>query len=336
MANSNTSFDSPWKEVVEIYLPEFIAFFFPEAYDAINWDRGFEFLDQELQQVARDAELGKRFVDKLVKVYLNDGQETWILLHIEIQSQYEQNFAERIYVYNYRIYDKYRRNVVSLVVLGDESENWRPTEFGSKLFGCEIQFTFPSVKLLDFAQVSESLADDVNPFAVVVLAHLTANETRKNQQARFKGKLSLTRRLYRQGLSRQDILNLYRFIDWVIGLPEQLEQDFLEEVRQFEEENRMPYITNAERLGIKQGMQQGMQQGLQQGMQQGMQQGLQQGMQREGANLVLRQLNRRFGSVAGDIEPQIRQLSVEQLEDLGEALLDFATEQDLLNWLNLG
>ena len=98
--------------------------------------------------------------------------------------------------------------------------------------------------------MGDSFADDVNPFAVVVLAHLTANETRKNQQARFKGKLSLTRRLYRQGLSRQDILNLYRFIDWVIGLPEQLEQDFLEEVRQFEEENRMPYITNAERLGI--------------------------------------------------------------------------------------
>ena len=63
---------------------------------------------------------------------------------------------------------------------------------------------------------------------------------------------------------------------------------------------------------------------------------MQQGIQREGANLVLRQLNRRFGSLTGDIEPQIRQLSVEQLEDLGEALLDFATEQDLLNWLNIG
>ena len=264
--------------------------------------------------MVRDAELGKRFVDKLVKVYLKGGQETWILLHIEIQSQYEQNFAERIYVYNYRIFDKYRRNVVSLVVLGDESNSWRPTEYRSKLFGCGIHFTFPSVKLLDFAKASQSLAEDNNPFAVVVLAHLTANQTRKNQQQRFEGKLSLTRRLYRQGFSRQDVLNLYRFIDWVIGLPEQLEQDFLEEVRQFEEENRMPYITNAERLGIKQG--------------------LQQGMQQEGANLILRQLNRRIGSISANFEVRIRALSVEQLEDLGEALLDFSTEQDLLGWLN--
>ena len=129
MTDNNTSFDSPWKEVVETYLPEFIAFFFPEAYAAIDWNQDFQFLDQELQQVVRDAELGKRLVDKLVKVFLHNGQETWILLHIEIQSQYEQNFEERIFIYNYRIYDKYRRNVVSLVVLGDENTAWRPSEF---------------------------------------------------------------------------------------------------------------------------------------------------------------------------------------------------------------
>ena len=57
-------------------------------------------------------------------------------------------------------------------------------------------------------------------------------------------------------------------------------------------------------------------------------------MQREGANLVLRQLNRRIGQVATSIESQVRQLSVEQLEDLGEALLDFENEVDLLNWLS--
>ncbi len=32
----NTSFDSPWKDIVETYLPEFFAFFFPDAYTAIG------------------------------------------------------------------------------------------------------------------------------------------------------------------------------------------------------------------------------------------------------------------------------------------------------------
>ena len=68
----------------------------------------------------------------------------------------------------------------------------------------------------------------------------------------------------------------------------------------------MPYVTNAERFG----------------------------MQKEAVSLVLRQLNRRIGSVPSVAEPQIRELPVDQLEDLAEALLDFSSEQDLLAWLN--
>ena len=96
MTNPRTLFDSPWKEIVETYLPDFMAFFFPSAYSEIDWERGFEFLDSEFRQVVRDAELGKRFVDKLVKLYLIGGEETWVLIHLEIQSQYESTFAERI------------------------------------------------------------------------------------------------------------------------------------------------------------------------------------------------------------------------------------------------
>jgi hypothetical protein len=95
-----------------------------------------------------------------------------------------------------------------------------------------------------------------------------------------------------------------------MSLPKNLEQEFWREIRQLEEETRMPYITSVERLGIEQGM------------------------QREGANLVLRQLNRRLGQVTTIVEKQIRQLSVKQLEDLGEALLDFENEADLLHWLS--
>jgi predicted transposase YdaD len=72
--------------------------------------------------------------------------------------------------------------------------------------------------------------------------------------------------------------------------------------------------------------------GKEEGLQQGKQEGLQQGRQRE-ATLVLRLLNRRLAEVSDNIEAQIRQLPVEQLEDLGEALLDFESEIELVNWL---
>jgi hypothetical protein len=65
--------------------------------------------------------------------------------------------------------------------------------------------------------------------------------------------------LYQQGYQRQDVINLFRFIDWLMSLPKNLEQEFWREIRQLEEETRMPYITSVERLGIEQGIEQGMQ-----------------------------------------------------------------------------
>ena len=55
--------------------------------------------------------------------------------------------------------------------------------------------------------------------------------------------------------------------------------------------------------------------------------------QREAATLVLRQLARRPGQVSPEMRSQIQQLPVAQLEELGEALLDFSSVQDLTNWL---
>ena len=106
MTYPTTEFDTPWKDVLEAYFSDFIAFFFPQAYREIDWSRGFEFLDKELQQVVKDASLGKRLVDKLVKIYRTGGEQAWVLIHIEVQSQQSTDFAERMFVYNYRIYDR--------------------------------------------------------------------------------------------------------------------------------------------------------------------------------------------------------------------------------------
>src|SRR6266536_2257559 len=86
-------YDSPWKDILERYLADFLAFFFPQAHTEIDWAVGYTFLDKELQAVMRDAELGRRLADKLIQVWLRDGAETWVLIHIEVQSQEETDFA---------------------------------------------------------------------------------------------------------------------------------------------------------------------------------------------------------------------------------------------------
>jgi hypothetical protein len=131
-----TPLDSPWKQILESYFPQFMAFFFPEAYSQIDWERGFDFLDAELQQITLEADTGKRIVDKLVKVYLKNGKEEL------------------------------------------EASN--------------------------------------NPFAMVVQAHLAAQATKdsKSQERRRKRKLLLMRIMYERDYPRQQIINLFRFIDW--------------------------------------------------------------------------------------------------------------------------
>lgn len=257
-----SEYDSPWKLVLDNYFEEFLAFFFPNAHEQIDWSRRYESLNKELQQVVRDAELGKRLADKLIKVWLKDGEEAWVLLHVEVQSQEESGFVERMFVYHYRIYDRYKCRVASFAVLGDERSTWRPNRFTSELFDCRVQFDFPVIKLVDFASQWKMLEESRNPFSVVVMAHLKAQQTRSDGQERKSWKLSLVKRLYEQGFQRQDILDLFRFIDWILVLPKNLEADFYQELAQYEEDRQMPYITSVERRGITQGLLSGIKVGL--------------------------------------------------------------------------
>jgi|GEM_PF-899199 len=68
-------------------------------------------------------------------------------------------------------------------------------------------------------------------------------------------------------------------------------------------------------------------------MEEGLQQGRQQGIQQGELAIIQRQLIRRIGGVTPQLQERLRLLSLTELEDLAEALLDFSTEEDLLSWL---
>ncbi len=62
--------------------------------------------------------------------------------------------------------------------------------------------------------------------------------------------------------------------------------------------------------------------------------GIKEGIKEEAISLVLRLLKKRIGEIRPEDESRITGLSVEQLEALGEALLDFASSEDLTAWLD--
>lgn len=269
-----SDYDSPWKEALDCYFQAFLAFFFSDVHADIDWALGYESLDTELRQVIREAETGPRVADKLVKVWLRNGEERWVLIHVEVQSQYDSDFPHRMYVYNYRLFDRYNREVVSLAVLGDERPEWRPTQFSYGRWGCTAGITFRVAKLLDWAAREAELEANANPFATVVLAHLKTQETRTDTASRQQWKMRLVRGLYERGMAREDVARLFGFIDWLMDLPQELEDAFWQDLQRYEEERRVPYITSVERMGFRRGREEGRQEGRQEGLREGLLQGL--------------------------------------------------------------
>ncbi len=285
------------------------SFFFPVAYKAIDWTKPPESLDKELQQITASSATEKRIADKLYKVWLLNKTQVWILIHIEIQSQYDVDFQERMYIYNYRAFDLYHKFVVGLAILGDTSSTWRPNSYEQAMLDCELSLKFPIAKLLDYESRWQELESSDNPFAIIVMAHLKTKATTGNLSEREQWKWTLIRGLYERGLTKEKIVNLFKIIDKMMTLPKELQQGLVTKIKHLEEENQMPFISPTEELAMERGELKGEQQ------------------------IIIRQLNRRIGEIESSFIETIRTLTIEQLELLGEALLDFSSITDLEQWL---
>lgn len=189
--------------------------------------------------------------------------------------------------------------------MGDEGINWRPNQFGYDLFGCRVDFQFPIVKLLEYKHKQADLEVSRNPFATVVMAHLAALETRSDRLKRKQEKLALVRRLYEQGFRREEVINLLAFIDWMLTLPSELEQEFQYELERLEVERKMRYVTSFERLGIEKGMEEGIEQSKNQ-LRRGLIKGISWG------------LKLKFGESGQSLLPEIE--SIEDVEKLSAIL----------------
>jgi len=248
--------DSAWKEVLEKLFEKFLSFFFPQIHKDIDFSRGFEFLDNELQQIAVESDSGKRIIDKLVKVFLRDGSEQWLLIHIEIQGYEQKEFPERMYVYNYRIFDKHHHEVISLALLTDENPNFRPNEYSRArpAWDFKVLCHFPVVKLIDYREHLAELEANPHPFALIVRAYLKALETVGNVQEKYSWKKRFLLELYQSGMDRETLWAIYKFIDWMIRLPKDLNKAFVTEMKTIEEAKHMSLITSAEEVGLEQGI----------------------------------------------------------------------------------
>ncbi len=310
-------YDSPWRKIMDRYFPDFMKLCWPEKYALIDWERGYKMLDQALLKIDKKAALGNQVVDKLVELYCRDGEVTYLILHIEIQKNQRSNFEQRMFQYRYRLRDLYDQPIASLAILIDNDLNWRPNVYSESLWGSSIEMRFPILKLADYREQVEDLKKANNRFAPVILAQLAANETAQSAETRLVRKIELTRCLYNHGWEREDILSLYSFLDWVLGLPEPLELHYNQEILNIEETLQVEYVTSAERVGMQKGLERGLEQGLEQGIQRG-----------EGL-LLVDLLEQKFGAVPPDYRAKIEAADSKTLLEWGRRLLNSHTLKDL-------
>ena len=98
-----------------------------------------------------------------------------------------------MYQYYHRIADRYDKSVVSLAVLADEHESWRPSVYEESNYGCSLRFEYLVCKLLDHNKMLGALDASINPIAAVVAAHFAAIATQGDPDKRFNLKWQLTR-----------------------------------------------------------------------------------------------------------------------------------------------
>jgi hypothetical protein len=210
MARSNS--DIYWKGILEDLFADFLRFFYPTADEIFNINRGFEFLDQECEKLfpMGDPEHPKS-VDKLVKLFTKDGKEEWMLVHIEVQGYKDDEFAERMFTYFYRIRDSFGKRVRSIVIFTDSNKRFHPKEYAYQEEDTSVIFRFKTYKIIE--QNPVLLEQSENPFAVVILTvQLALKKKKLKADDYFTLTIDLVKRLYTKGFNKERIRQLLGFI----------------------------------------------------------------------------------------------------------------------------
>ena len=163
----------------------------------------------------------------------------------------------------------------------------------------------PESTLQEYNNQWKELEKNPNPFALVVRAHLKTQATRGNAEERLTWKVQLVRELYERGQDPQEIFDLFRFIDWLLVLPDNMTQSFRKQTQDIRQEAKMKYRTSIERLERKEGRKEGLEE------------------------VVLRQIEAKFGPPDASILQRIEKGSREQILQWAERLLTASSPDEI-------
>jgi len=287
--------DRLFKELLTTFFVEFLELFLPDIASTID-QNSIRFLPQEYFADLTSGE--DKMIDLLVEVK-QLGEDVGFLVHVEAQSYSQSDFARRMFFYFARLYQKYVRKIYPIVVFSfDEPRRAEPQTHAVELPGLKVlEFNFAAIQLNRLNW--RDFLNQQNPVAAALMAKMQiAPEDRPRVKA------ECLRILVTLRLDAAKTRLISGFVDTYLRLSKVEEQLFAEAIGKLDavEQERVMEIRTS--WG-----------------------------ERAERSLILRLLKRRVGEVPESLITQIESLPIEQLEALGEALLDFSSMADLENWL---
>lgn len=223
-----SKYDPLWKEAIEEFFFDFLKFFAPDVFELVDTSKKPEYLEQELNNLHVDGETKDRRTDKLVRVYLKDNSEKWILCHIEVQGYNDSDFTKRMLQYFYRILDKYDKDTFVIAVFSDDDKYYKPNRYHYNFFDTELIFKYRTYKILE--QEEEKLEASNNPFAFVILTALHLLKTKGKSNLKYSSKVKLYKLLRSEKWGKDNIGKLFSFMDNMLSLPAEFRNKFKEDI----------------------------------------------------------------------------------------------------------
>ena len=282
--------DSAFKDLLTTFFVEFVELFLPDVAAYLD-TTSIEFIDKEVITDVRARE--KRAVDLLVKAKFR-GQDTFFLIHVENQASAKAGFPKRMFRYFARLHTKYDLPVYPVVIFSyDKPYRPEPRQYKVAFPGktvLEFNYTVIQLNRLPWRKFVKR----PNPVATALMAKMKiAPQDRPKVMSECR-RLLATLKL---DPARSELI--WSFVESYLQLTAQEMRVYEREVAKLtpeEQETTVQLMSSFRREGIQQG--------------------------KEG--LVIRQIKRRFGSIASEVEARLDTLSAEQLDELGEDLLGFA------------
>ena len=304
-----------FKELISTFFIEFIELFFPQVLEYIDTE-SIIFLDKE---IFTDVTAGDKYETDLIAKVKFLGQPSYFVIHIEAESGARPKFNQRMFRYFARLDEKLDLPIYPIVIFSYNSPKTVAVN--------NYQINFPDFQVLKFnyqvVQLNQLNWRDFlarpNPVASALMSKMSIVP-----EDRPKVKAECLRLLVTLKLNPAKMQLISGFIDTYLRLNKIEKEKFQTEIGTLikeEKEEVMQIVTSW------------MEEGIEKGIEKGIERGIERGIDRE-KNLILRQINRKFGQIDLELATEIRSLNIEIIEASAEAIFDLDDVEDLQNWLD--